>query len=269
MSEPAAGLAVVSEAPDVRRDVTGTGRQRRAASRVVRRIVALAVMLLLWQLASLAVGNDTLPGLPSMGQAIGNIAITGTFWLAVWDTVASTLLGLGLAIVLAVPLGIAIGSSRLATGSSQFLIDLLRTIPPVTLIPLALLLYGPTLPMKLLLIVYGAFWPLLVHSIYAIRDLDAVQRDVATVFRFRPRVRWLRVVLPAATPSILVGVRISATIALLLSVAAEQVAGQNNAAYVYVVAAALLGVLLNACTRRGERRLIAWHPSVRLAQAHR
>lgn len=258
--------------------MTGTG------ARVARRLVALAVMLALWQLASVAIGGDTLPGIPGLGQAIGNIAITGTFWLAVWDTVSSTLLGLGIAIVLAVPLGIAIGSSRLATGSSQFLIDLLRTIPPVTLIPLALLLYGPTLPMKLLLIVYGAFWPLLVHSIYAIRDLDAVQRDVATVFRLRPRVRWLRVVLPAATPGILVGVRISATVALLLSVAAEliggapglgdqiaaeQVAGQNNAAYVYVVAAALLGVLLGACTRRGERRLIAWHPSVRLAEAHR
>jgi len=255
-------------------------RTRSASPRIVRRLIALAVVLVCWQVASVVLGSDTLPGVWSCVSAFGRALLTGDFWTATLDTALSTLVGLAIAVAVAVPLGAVIGSSHVVDRSSRVTVDVLRTIPPVTLLPLALLLYGPTMQMSLVLVVYGAFWPMLLHSVYAIRDIEPVQRDVAAAFGLPAGVRWRTLVLPSVLPLVLVGVRVSATIALLLAVAAElvggapgvgaqitaaQLAGQTDEAYVYVICAALLGIGINALMRLVERRTISWHPSVRNA----
>jgi ABC-type nitrate/sulfonate/bicarbonate transport system permease component len=248
--------------------------------RLTRRLIALAVVAVLWQISASALGPDTLPGVWPCLSAFGNALATGTFWAAAGNTALSTLLGLAIAVVVAVPLGAVIGSFDVVDRSTRVLVDVLRTIPPITLLPLVLLLYGPTLQMSLVLVVYGAFWPMLLHSIYAIRDIEPVQRDVAAAFGLPTGVRWKTLVLPSVLPLVLVGVRVSATIALLMSVAAElvgtapgvgaeitaaQVAGQTDVAYVYVICAALLGIGINSLMRLVERKVIAWHPSIRNA----
>jgi ABC-type nitrate/sulfonate/bicarbonate transport system permease component len=178
----------------------------------------------------------------------------------------------------ALPLGLLIGSSRIAAESSRITGDFLGSIPPISFIPLALLLFGSTLPMKLTIIVYGAFWPLLVRTIDAHRDINATQHDVADAFKLPLKIRWLRVYLPASLPGILVGLRVSLNLALLLSVGAEyvggapgvggelllaQVDGRSDDVQAYAFTAALIGVLLNLAMRLLEKVLIAWHPSVR------
>ncbi|MCW2688557.1 MAG: transporter permease [Mycobacterium sp.] len=248
--------------------------------RYTRRLVALAVVAVLWQISASVLGPDTLPGVWPCLSALVQALVTGPFWAATASTALSTLIGLAIAVVVAVPVGAVIGSVELADRSTRVLVDVLRTIPPITLLPLVLLLYGPTLQMSLVLVVYGAFWPMLLHSIYAIRDIEPVQRDVAAAFGLPTGVRWRTLVLPSVLPMVLVGVRVSATIALLMSVAAElvggapgvgaeitnaQVAGQTDTAYVYVICAALLGIGINSLMRLVERKAISWHPSVRNA----
>jgi ABC-type nitrate/sulfonate/bicarbonate transport system permease component len=122
---------------------------------------------------------------------------------------------------------------------------------------------------------------MLVHCIYAVRDVEPLQRDVAAVFRLPRLTRWRLLILPSILPLTIVGVRLSATIALLLSVAAEligtapgigaqisaaQLTGDIERTYAYVICAGLLGVLLNALMRLLERYVISWHPSVRRAR---
>jgi ABC-type nitrate/sulfonate/bicarbonate transport system permease component len=246
--------------------------------RIGRRLVALVVVVAAWQVAATILGPDTLPGVLTCLSAFGQAFVTGTFWSAVGATALSTAIGMVIVVVIAVPLGAVIGSSHFVDRSSRVTIDVLRTIPPITLLPLILLLYGPTLVMSLVLVVYGAFWPMLLHSSYAIRDIEPVQRDVAAAFGFSTGVRWRKLVLPSMLPLVLVGVRISATIALLLSIAAEilggspgvgaqigaaQVAGQATDAFVYVICAALLGIGINSLMRLIERQVIGWHPSIR------
>jgi ABC-type nitrate/sulfonate/bicarbonate transport system permease component len=253
-----------------------------SAQRAMWRVVALVALVCCWGLASSLVGAESLPGPGATLSAGIDLSSAASFWAAVRQTLESTVLGLAVAAAIAVPLGLFIGSHRFATDSSRVSIDFLASIPPVSFLPLALLLFGPGLPMKLVLIGYGASWPLLVRTIAALRDVDPLQHDVADGFGLSRRVRWGRLYLPAALPGILIGLRVSLTISLLLSVVGEyvggaagigaeltrmQVAGRADDALALAIVTAVLGVVLNLGMTAVERLSIGWHPSVRLSRA--
>jgi ABC-type nitrate/sulfonate/bicarbonate transport system permease component len=235
-------------------------RRRWLRSRWAGRVAALAAACLAWQAASGWLGSGTVPAPGSvLGELVAEIR-TDVFWTAVGSTLSSTLLGMLVVTAVGVPLGVLLGASRPALASTRFLVDFFRTIPPVTLLPLGLLLFGPTLEMKLLVVVFGAFWPVLLHSIYAVRDIGAGHRAVVDVFEVPRAVAWWGVYLPSMVPMILIGVRISLTVALLGSIASEilggapglgaemvqaQVVNDVSRTYAYVVATACLGVGLN------------------------
>lgn len=246
--------------------------------RLIDRLIALAVLLLGWQLASLWLGAGVVPGPVQVAGALGRLLGRAEFWAAVRDTCASTLIGLLVAAALAVPLGLFAGSHRLVDASTRLPVDFLRTIPAVTLIPLVVLLFGPSLTMKVVLVVFGACWPLFVQATYAVRELDPVARDVVRAYRLPTRVVWTAVLLPSSAPFLITGVRVATTLALLLSIGAEivgnapgigreitlsQMSAQPATAYAYVIVAAVLGVVVNAGTAWVQDRVLFWHPSVR------
>ncbi|MEF2975915.1 ABC transporter permease [Subtercola sp. YIM 133946] len=253
-------------------------RRRPSAVRWGWRAAAVIVSLALWQAATILLGDTVVPSPGETVVALGQLVATGAFWAAVGATVGSTLVGLAIAIVVAVPLGLLAGSGGFATASTRLSVDFLRTIPPVTLIPLAVLLYGPSAEMQVVLIVFGSVWPLFLQAVYAVREVDPLLRDVSRAFRLSRRSLWVDIVLPSSTPFLLTGLRVASTIALLLAVAAElignapgvgreialaQLGAQVPTAYAYVVVAALLGVALNLGVAVAQRRMLFWHPSVR------
>lgn len=271
LHEPAATTAP-ADLPRVR-------RERRAVPAVVPQAGAVLVFVLLWQLVASRGGfGNALPGPAAVARAATTEVRTELFWSSVGSTAASWSLGLLLSLVIALPVGLLVGSSRGALLSTRLTIDVLRTIPPVTLIPLAVLVYGPTLSMKLLLVVYGTVWPLLLQVLYAVREVDPVARDMARAYRLPAAVRWRFLLLPSSLPFLLTGLRIGATLALLLSVGAEiigdapgigralvlaQISSRPDDAYVYVVVAALLGILVNSALLLAQRRLLFWHGDFR------
>ena len=91
-------------------------------------------------------------------------------------------LGLAIATVLAVPLGILLGASDFAGRAFRVPIEFLRPIPSAVLIPLLFLTLGPSLKSEVFLAAFGAFWPLLVQTIYGVRDVDPVAIDTARSF---------------------------------------------------------------------------------------
>jgi ABC-type nitrate/sulfonate/bicarbonate transport system permease component len=203
---------------------------------------------------------------------------TSEFWSAVGSTLQGWALGLGIAALIAIPLGIVIGSSRLLYRSLRAVIEFLRPIPSVALIPLAVLIYGSGLESKVFLAAFASTWPLLMQTLYGVQDVDPVATDTARSFGFSRPQRMLRVTLPSAVPYIATGVRISAAVALILAVTAELVIGspglgreiniarQSEATdimYALIVATGLIGWLINALFARGERRVLHWHPSQR------
>lgn len=253
----------------------GRGRDRK---KVILRAVAFVVFIGLWEVQALRFGQDIVPSPAVVAAALLQLLPQQAFWAAMWATISGLLIGLAIAAVLAVPLGLLVGGSSFLGASTRLSVDFLRTIPPVTLIPLIVLLYGPSTWMKIVLIVFGCVWPLFVQATYAIREVEPVLRDFAYASRLRKRFLWLNVLLPSSAPFLLTGFRIASTIALLLAVAAElignapgigreitlaQMSAQVPAAYAYVVVAALLGVAVNLGTAFGQRKALFWHPSVR------
>ena len=201
---------------------------------------------------------------------------------SIWRDLASTLagwaIGLTVASAIAVPLGIAIGSSRPLYRSLRFLIEFLRPIPAVALLPVIVLVYGTGFDSKIFIVVFASVWPLLIQTIYGIRDIDPVAVDTARAFRVGRVDRLARVTLPGALPYIASGFRISSSVALTLAVTAElvlgtgglgrsiDIAGEGGAVelmYALIAVSGLVGWSLNGIIVRVERRTLHWHASMR------
>jgi ABC-type nitrate/sulfonate/bicarbonate transport system permease component len=204
------------------------------------------------------------------------------FWEAVGNTLEGWALGLGIAAGLAIPIGIVIGSSRLLYRATRGVIEFLRPIPSVALIPLAILIYGTGLQSKVFLAAFASFWQVLVATLYGVQDVDPVATDTARSFGFSRPQRLLRVTLPSAVPYIATGIRIASAVSLILTVTAELVigaaglgrsinlarsGGNEELMYALILATGVLGLLLNAVFQRVERRVLHWHPSQRTARA--
>lgn len=211
-------------------------------------------------------------------EALGAEVRQAAFWTALLDTVQGWALGLLIAAVAGIVLGVVIGSSRLLRDVTASTIEFLRPIPSVALIPLAVLLFGTQIESKLLLVVYAAFWQILIQVLYGVQDVDPVAQDTARSYRLSPWARVRHVTWPTALPYVMTGLRLAAAVALILAVTAELVIGNPGigqrlavaqssgavpTAYALVVVTGLLGVVVNVGFRAVERRALSWHPSQR------
>jgi ABC-type nitrate/sulfonate/bicarbonate transport system permease component len=243
-------------------------------------LVAVAVVLGSWELVvRTGVISDT--SIPAMSATVGELVsqlAESDFWSAVGNTLQGWALGLGIAMVLGIPLGILVGSSRWVFRALRVPIEFLRPIPSVALIPLAVLIYGTGLESKVFLAAFASFWPLLIQTMYGVQDVDPVATDTARSFGLGRLARLWRITLPSAVPYVATGVRISSAVSLILVVTAELVIGSaglgreiNTARsggnlevmYALIVATGLLGWLLNLATTAAQRRVLHWHPSHR------
>jgi ABC-type nitrate/sulfonate/bicarbonate transport system permease component len=255
-----------------------------SGTRIAYRVGVTLLALVGWQVAvKTGLLSDAAVAAPTdIVRAAGPLVATHAFGTALLDTIASWAEGLLVALLIAIPIGLALGSSDLAYRMSRFTIDFLRTIPPVALIPLALLLYGATPKMAFVLIVFGSLWPVLLQAMYGVHQVDPAARDMARAYRLRRRDRICFLILPSAAPFVATGIRLAATISLLLAIGAELLGGapgigasitlqQQNGdianMWVYVVLSAALGVALNLALVGIERRVLTWHSAQRSAVA--
>jgi NitT/TauT family transport system permease protein len=202
---------------------------------------------------------------------------TDTSFLA---DVAATLMawaaGLLLAVAAAVPAGVALGSIAWLGTASRGVVELLRPIPSVALLPLAIIMFASTTNVKISLVVYAATWPILVNTLYALRDVDPLAKETLRSFGFGPLSVLWRVTLPSALPFIATGVRVAASVGLIVVISAELFAGGESGLGTYLIEtqsagghtdfllagaiwAGLLGLAINAILVAAERRAFRWH----------
>jgi len=206
------------------------------------------------------------------GALVGGI-VDGSLSGELATTLGTYVQALVLAIAVGVPLGVAIGGSRTIERASSVVVEFLRPIPSVALIPLAIFWFGVGTPAIRFLATYAAVWPILVHTTYGVRGVDRMLYDVAATSGVTGPARLVRVSLPAALPSIVTGIRVSAALALVVCVTAEYFVGSegvgdylndHRVAYqlpgLYAAAAltGLLGLAVDALLRSGERRVVFW-----------
>lgn len=217
------------------------------------------------------------PILDSLGK-LASEASTSGFWQAVLDTLEAWALGLGIAAAIGIPAGIIIGSTPLLYRAVRPIIEFLRPVPSVALIPLAILIYGTGIRSAVFLAAFAALWQILIQTLYGVQDVDPVASDTARSFGLSRGRRLVRVTLPSAVPYLATGMRIASSVALILAVTAELVIGSPGLGqainlarqggnvelmYALIIATGILGFLLNQIFALGEHRVLHWHPSQR------
>ena len=238
----------------------------------------MLAFIILAQLIGLAIPVSVLPRISTILDQAARLVTDGRFLADLGATVAAWALGLLLATVIAVPLGLILGSLPGVRFATRAIVEFLRPVPSVALILLVSLVVGSGLRMTLTLIIYGCAWPILYNTISGLDDVDAVARDTLRAFGFgRASVVWL-VSLRSAAPFIATGIRIASAVALILDIGAGYVVGRINGAGIgafiadassgtanmpLILAATLwaglLGLVLNGVLLLIERLVLPWH----------
>jgi ABC-type nitrate/sulfonate/bicarbonate transport system permease component len=273
-------------APAVHAADAGEVRGRSRASRLVDvliPVVSIAAALALWEIVVRTgiISEHDLPAMSTTFSELWSLVQTSDFWIAFARTVRGWAIGLALATVLAVPIGIVLGTSPFTAAAFRVPIEFLRPIPSAALIPLLFLTLGTNIKSEIFLATFGAFWPLLVQTMYGVRDVDPVALETARSFGVGKYERLWRITLPSSVPYIATGLRISSTVALILAFTAElfmgipglgqavNVAssfGLEDQLFALALATGFLGVAIHIVFNAIERRALRWHPSQRVVR---
>ncbi|MEY8875951.1 MAG: ABC transporter permease [Leptothrix sp. (in: b-proteobacteria)] len=193
------------------------------------------------------------------------------------DAIASlsrVLMGFGVGAGLALPTGLLMGASPRAYALCNPLLQVLRPIPPIAYIPLAILWFGLGNPPSVFLIALGAFFPVLMNTIAGVRQVDGIYLRAARNLGVGRRTMFLRVILPAAMPYILAGVRIGIGTAFIVVIVSEMIAVNNGLGFRILEARefmwsdkiiagmltiGLLGLGLDTLVSRLSNHLLRWH----------
>ncbi|MGO4382822.1 ABC transporter permease [Specibacter sp. RAF43] len=210
----------------------------------------------------------------------GELLLDGEFLAHAAATLVAWGAGLALAMLLAIAIGILAGTSGLVYRASSALVEFLRPIPSVALIPIAMLILGTGIEMKIALTVYAAFWPIFFNTISGVHDVDPTAKDTAASFNYS---RWgvlTRVTLPSAAPHIYTGIRIASAVVLVVAISAEILAGGDagigtliyqasitgahaDTVYAATVLTGVLGLGINSALVYVEQRMLFWKNSER------
>jgi ABC-type nitrate/sulfonate/bicarbonate transport system permease component len=195
------------------------------------------------------VGSDLLPSLARMG------------------------IGLALAGVSGVALGLPLGRMPQVRRAATPIIEFMRAIPPPALLPFAIVVLGIGDGMKIVVIAAACVWPVLLNTIDGVAGLDVIE-DTTHAYRISRCDRMLYVVLPAAAPRIFAGIRLAISLALILMVISEMVAGTDGIGLFIlqsqrtfaapemwsgILLLGILGYVLNTAVVMVEHRLLHWH----------
>jgi len=232
----------------------------------------IAALVLLWQvvIATGVVDVEFMATPTEIAGAIGDLAASGELATNVVHTLSAVLIGWAIAVVAGVAIGTLVGLSATARDYSMATIDLLRALPTIALVPPAVLAFGFALKMEVAVIVCAAVWPVVINTAGGITQVPRELRDVARTFQLSPLRTAFGVVLPAALPTVIVGMRLAMSLALILAVVAEMIGNPAGLGYAmvfaqqainppemfaYVVVIGLLGVLLNLALGAASRLL--------------
>lgn len=246
---------------------------------------ALPLLLVVaWEAASRA-------GLLSPRLLPAPSAVAAAFMAALHDgsllenTLVSTgraLKGLAIGGLIGFALGILNGLWRPAEVLLDSSVQMLRNVPHLAIIPLVILWFGIAEESKIFLVAIGVLFPIYLNTFHGVRGVDPGLIEMARVYGLSPAAVFLRVILPGAMPSILVGLRYALGIMWLTLIVAETISASSGIGYMTmnareflqtdvmllgIIVYALLGKLADVLTRLVETRALAWHPAHQAAEA--
>ncbi|HEY8374372.1 MAG TPA: ABC transporter permease [Pseudonocardiaceae bacterium] len=249
------------------------------------------VLVCCWELITLAVGSPFFPPPTTIlgagfelwfGGPASQLFLGDPVFDDILPSLRRMLTAWLLACAIGIPLGMALGRSTVAMAYTGALLSFLRAMPPPALLPVFIVLFGLADEMRIATIVFAVLWPILLNTVDGAQSVDQVKEQTARAFRI-PRWQWVTgVVLPAALPKIMAGLRVSLSLSLVVMVISElvgsadgigykiryaQVTANMPAMWAWIVLLGILGYALNTLLLAFERRVLSWHPSQNAAQS--
>jgi ABC-type nitrate/sulfonate/bicarbonate transport system permease component len=239
------------------------------------------ILFALWFVLSNGSENFYAPPLKTILRAFADTWTPDRLRTDVLPSIWRLAAGYALAAVIGIALGIAIGLNRRLRATLEPVLEFFRAVPPPVLVPVIMLFAGIGNGMKIIVIVSGCVWPILLNTVEGVRAVDSVQADTARAYGITGPARISRVVLPAASPQIAAGLRQALSIAIILMVISEMFAASNGLGFTIVqfqrsfaipemwsgiILLGLLGFVLSLLFRFAERRALRWYDGLREAQ---
>jgi len=243
------------------------------------RLLAVIAFLALWSLLSALVivlrlfNPIFLPGPWVVAGALATMAVKGQLWPHVAATLERVVIGFSTGAALAIALGLPAGYFRAVRNVVEPVVEMLRPIPPLAMLPLFIVWVGIGETSKVGFITYATFFPMFLTTVHAVRHLDPLLVRAAQSLGARPSQLFVRVILPAALPEMLTGLRLGVALSFFVIVISEFIGAEQGLGFLindgrsfFLVpqmlgAAVLLGALGyagNALVRLAERRFLRW-----------
>lgn len=250
----------------------------RKIKHIIQYVGLSAFVLAAWQILSQLgfIKPLILPPPSRVALAFWELLKSGAMARHVGISVLRVLEGFGIAAALGLGLGVAIGLSRTLDRLTELIIQVVKPIPPIAWIPLAILWFGIGEQSKVYIIFLGAFFPIIINTIDGIRQTDHKFVEVARILEVPRFIFIRRVVIPGALPAIMTGLRVGLMVAWMCVVAAELIAASSGVGYlimdarqlsqsdvvlVGMITIGVVGKLMDSLIKRLERRLITWNVS--------
>lgn len=245
---------------------------------VVIQVVAPIVLIALWWVTSVAADSFFWPPLPDIIESFVDTWIGPAFFSDVIPSVTRLLVGYSLAVMVGVAMGVLLGSVVVLRNILEPVLEFFRAIPVPVLIPVMMLFLGIDDDMKVLIIMIGSIWPILLNTIEGVRGIDEVLRETSQSYRIRPVRRLTTLVLPGASPQIMAGAKLAMSLAIIVMVISEMFAASNGLGFKIlqfqqrfsipdmwggIVVLGLLGISLAGIFRLVESTIMKWHEDLR------
>jgi ABC-type nitrate/sulfonate/bicarbonate transport system permease component len=250
--------------------------------RRVAYVLGLPVVLFAaWYLLSAGSESFYAPPLSTILESFGKTWTLDRLGTDVVPSLLRLVAGYALAAVIGVAVGVTVGLNRRVRATVEPVLEFFRAIPPPVLVPVIMLFAGIGNGMKIIVIVFGCVWPVLLNTVEGVRAVDSVQIDTAKAYGISGPARLGRVILPAASPQIAAGLRQALSIAIILMVISEMFAASNGLGFTIVqfqrsfaipemwsgiILLGLLGFGLSLLFRLAEGRALRWYHGLRDAQ---
>lgn len=236
-------------------------------------LLAVAGLLAIWQVASAILNTDSFPSALDGIRAIPAILTDRGELINIADSLRRMAIGLILAVILAIPLGLLMGRSRAVASFFNPLLMVIYPVPKAALMPVIMLWLGVGDVSKTLVIFLGVSLPIIYHSFQGARAVEEKMLWSGAAMGMSAAKRMLRIVLPAALPEILTGCRTGLVLALITMVTSEMIARQSGAGnilfnaldmaqydtvFAMIIIIGAMGIILDAAFERLRSRLVKW-----------
>jgi sulfonate transport system permease protein len=236
------------------------------------------VLVTAWWAWTAQAGEAFYPPVPDIAERFRQLWLFDRLGSDVLPSLLNMAAGFAIAAVAGIAGGVALARLRAVREALRPVVFFLNSVPPIALIPIAIVLLGFGSATRVVVIAFSALFATLIATMDGVRSLDPVLDEVSRVYRLRRRERLFAVMLPAAGPQIFAGLRVSLQVALIVMISSEMIASTEGIGFLTIQAQqsfaitdmwagmlllGVLGVLLNLAFVAVERRVLGWYRGMR------